>query len=288
MSETAPAAAPRAEPQLRLGVPVSVALGAGSVRGLAHVAVLDVLCQSGFEIPEMVGTSVGAIVAAFYAAVGLDLNAIRAAGLSLKTSHLLSWALLRHAPPSIRDRAMRLAGIIPEHIGWLAAGSFDRMHHGVSRIGIVAHDVLTHSDVICHNVGPVLRLEDAVRGAAALPGLFPPWKCSFGGRQYRLVDGGVRDRLPVDILFRPPFRPTQVLAVDISARPAHRESHLARIALLRRQFPEIPIDILCVDTLGGATVIYRSGYLNDLLRRATEAARDYVSRLRRKEESFVG
>src|SRR5262245_866471 len=40
--------------------PLSIVLGAGSIRGLAHVAILRVLLDAGFAIKEIVGTSVGA------------------------------------------------------------------------------------------------------------------------------------------------------------------------------------------------------------------------------------
>src|SRR5689334_8033486 len=117
-----PAVPAQSPPRLRLDQPLSVVLGAGSVRGLAHVAILAVLREAGFEIAEIAGTSVGAIVAAFYAAVGLDLNQIRDAGLGLTTRQLLGWALLRHASPATRQRWKRIAGVIPDHIERLSSG----------------------------------------------------------------------------------------------------------------------------------------------------------------------
>ena len=50
--------------QLRPDLALSVALGAGSVRGLVHVGVLQALIEGGFQVTEMVGTSVGAVVLA--------------------------------------------------------------------------------------------------------------------------------------------------------------------------------------------------------------------------------
>jgi len=264
---------------LRPDLPLSLALGAGSIRGLAHVPILQVLSDAGFRIQEIVGTSVGSLVAAFYAALGMDLDAIAAAGLSLKSTHLLSWGFLRHTPPAVRDRWAHLAGIIPGHLQKLALGSFDQMHHGVKRIGIVAYDSITNAQVVCNNVDPILRLEDAVRGAAALPHLFPAWKCSFQGREYRLIDGGVKNKLPVDVLFQDPFRPVQILAVDISSKPVDRHINIERISALKHQFPNIPMDVICLDTLHGAAVVYQSGYLSQLTKTARSTALQFVSRL---------
>jgi predicted acylesterase/phospholipase RssA len=279
VADSSSAHPPEAARQLRADLPLSVVLGAGSVRGLVHVGILQGLIDGGFRITEMAGTSVGAIILAFYAAVGLDLESIAAAGLSLSSSHLLSWGLLRHSPAGLRRYIRRFAGIIPAYIDRLAATPFQAAHHGVERIGIVAHDTASGEDILCENVNPTLRLEDAVRGAAALPGLFPAWECAAGGRQYRLVDGGVTNRLPVDFLFRPPFAPAQVLAIDISSRPADRHANLERVAALQRRFPRIPIAVLCPDTMGGATVAYRSGYLPRLLSSGRQSARHYLSGL---------
>ncbi len=257
--------------------PLSIVLGGGSIRGLAHVAILRVLLDAGFAIKEIVGTSVGALIVAFYAAIGMDLDAMADAGLSLKSSHLLSWSLLRHAPTATRNRWAHFAGVIPGHLQRLASGSFDRMHHGIDRIGIVTYDLVTKAQVVCNNVEPILRLEDAVRGAVALPHLFPPWRCTFNGRDFRLIDGGVTNRLPLDVLFQYPFRPVQVLALDISARPIDRQTNIERVNVLKREFPNVPIDVMFLDTLGGATVMYRSGYALKLLESAQLAARQYVS-----------
>ena len=62
-------------PRLRRDRPISLVLGAGGVRGLAHVGVLQVLSDRGFHVTEMTGTSVGALIIAFYAAVGAGVGA---------------------------------------------------------------------------------------------------------------------------------------------------------------------------------------------------------------------
>jgi NTE family protein len=258
---------------------VSVLLGAGAVRGLAHVGVLRALIAGGFQITELVGTSVGAIVTAFYGAVGLDLDSLEAAGLALRSRHLLAWAILRRIPPRVRDRYVHLAGDIPMHLGRLATSSYAGLHHGLSRIGIVSYDLLSNAQVVWHNEGPIMPLHDAVRGAAAMPGLFRPLRCSGDGGEYLLMDGGARDRLPAYLLFTPPFQPVQVLAVDVSSSKDDRTENLAALSLLRRRFPGVPIDCICVDTLNGRSIIYPSSYAERLLDLGQRAGEAYLSRL---------
>lgn len=251
-------------------LPVSVVLGGGSVRGLAHVGVLQALAEKGYHIKEIVGTSVGAVVLTFYAILGMPLEEVRSAGLSIRSSHLLWWALLRHASPVIRERYGKFAGIFPEYIGRLAKANFATLHHGIERVGIVVYDNRERRQIVCDSQNPSFRVEDAVRGSSALPGVFPAWKCESLGQVKHLVDGGIQNRLPIDVLFTAPFQPQQILAVDISSKPEHRVENEAKVEKLRRSAPSIPVQVIYANTLGGPTVMYRSGYLRQLVESARE------------------
>lgn len=265
-------------PWCRSDRPVSVVLGAGAVRGMAHIGVLEVLHEAGFHISELIGTSVGALIASFHGAIGRDMSWVREAGLGVRSTHLLTWALIRRLSPATRRRYQRLAGGIPQHMEDLEQGSFGTLHHRLTRIGIVAYDLVSQRQIVCHNDQPCLRLVDAVRGAVAVPGLFQPWTCESGGVRYELVDGGTRERLPVNAVFEPPFQPTQVIAVDISTRMDHRQESLDRVAALRARFPHVPIDCICVDTLKGRSVVYRQSHSLRLLQAGRRAAQEYLSR----------
>ena len=109
--------------------PLSVVLGAGGVRGIAHVGLLESLIEREFRIAEMIGTSVGAIIISFYAAVGLSLSEMRELGLNLTSRHLLTWAWLRRAPRSIQLRFESHAGNIPTSLRRLAYTSGRRLNH---------------------------------------------------------------------------------------------------------------------------------------------------------------
>jgi NTE family protein len=79
---------------------------------------------------------------------------------------------------------------------------------------------LTKADVVVHDRG---SLATAVRASLSLPGIFPPVRY---GSDF-LVDGGVLNNLPVDIM-RSRFKTGSVMAVDLSV-----EEELSAPALYR-------------------------------------------------------
>ncbi|MBX7223749.1 MAG: patatin-like phospholipase family protein [Blastocatellia bacterium] len=259
--------------RITTNLPLSVVLGGGGVRGLAHLGVLEVLAERGYQISELVGTSVGALILTYYAAVGLDLQEMRQLGLGMTSKHLLSWALLRRLPQSWQARYRYQAGIIPDYLDRLSRASAERLHHGVERIGLVSYDMRARAEILYHNLQADLLLDDALRGSVAIPFVFPPRKCLVQGRELHLVDGGVSNKLPVDKLFQPPFAPRRILAVDVANRHEHRAENLAKIDHLRRTHPEVPIEVVYPDTIGKATILYRTKGLESLI----ESGRSVVS-----------
>lgn len=258
--------------QLDPRLPLSLALGAGGVRGMAHVGVLEVLLARGFQITEMVGASVGALILAFYAGVGMDVPTLKRFGINLTSRHLLAWAWLRRAPALVRQRFLHRAGIIPESLERLAAASGDHLHHGVQRIGLVTYDLIAQEEVFFHNLQAPFPLADATRGAVAIPRVYPPRDCLVGERRMQLIDGGLTNLLPVDYLYAPPFRPQQILAVDVSKRAQQRQINLAKIQALCLAHPGTPVAVLQPDTFGRATLIYRREALQSLIDSGSRAA----------------
>jgi NTE family protein len=251
--------------RFRKDKPLSLVLGAGGVRGMAHLGVLEALIEREFRISEMVGTSVGALIISFYAAVGLSLSEMRELGSSLTSRHLLAWAWLRRAPGPIRRRFEGRAGVIPASLRRLAETSGRQLHHGVERIGLLCYDRSSRSEILFTNTQEPFSLEDATRGAAAIPVLFPPRLCVVEGRQLCLVDGGVTNRLPLEKLFEPPFAPEQILVVDVSNHNRQREEISRKVKAIQAQHPKVPIAAVTPDTIGKGTVVYRRRDLQGLI-----------------------
>ena len=245
--------------------PLSIVLGGGGVRGLAHVGVLESLIEREFRVAEMVGTSVGALIISFYAAVGMNLSEMRELGLNLTSRHLLAWAWLRRAPKSIQRRFENLAGVIPASLSRLTETSGRQLHHGVERIGLLCYDRSSQSEILFTNLQKYFPLEDATRGAAAIPGLFPPRQCVIQGRVLSLVDGGVTNCLPVENLLEPPFKPEQILVVDISNHDWQREETRRKVEALQARHAKIPIVVVSPETIGKGTVLYHHRDLQRLI-----------------------
>src|SRR5690349_20933647 len=74
-------------------VRVAVVLSAGGLRGAAHVGVLHQLVRHGIPIDSIVGVSAGAVIAAYYGAVGLDFDEFTRDAAMFRGRHLLAYSL---------------------------------------------------------------------------------------------------------------------------------------------------------------------------------------------------
>ena len=163
---------------------VGVALSSGAARGLAHVGVLDVLQKNGIPIDLIAGTSIGAIVGAFYAA-GKDISEIRKAVVSLNRRQMLSLADF-----TIPTRGFIKGRKITEWLKSVIGGTcFSDLKLPFT---CIATDISTGEEVVIKE-GSVVA---AVRASASMPVIFTPAR--LGGRF--LVDGGLVNPIPVRIL----------------------------------------------------------------------------------------
>jgi len=163
---------------------VGLALGGGAARGLAHIGVLEVLEKEGIPIDMIAGTSMGAIVGAFYAytrdiklikdmAVEMGKQRIRFfTDLTIPRTGILRWK-------RIEDRLKKIIG----------GAKFEDLKIPFS---CVAVDIDNGEEIVL-NKGQVW---DAVRASATVPVALSinPWQGRY------LVDGGVSNPVPVSVL----------------------------------------------------------------------------------------
>lgn len=196
---------------MRLGVVLST----GGLRGAAHLGVLRRLVAAQLPIDVIVGSSVGAIIAAYYAAVGLSIEEIISDAPQMRATHLL-WNSLRYWTPAwAHDYVRARSGIVPARLEALDRASFDRLHHGVSALGVVCHDLETRRPIYVSTAEThSLPLGSVVRASAAIPPIYPPWSGDAGGRRVRLVDGGFSDTLPIEFARRPGLGATHLIVSD--------------------------------------------------------------------------
>lgn len=219
---------------------IGLALSGGAVRGAAHIGVLQVLEREGI-IPDVIaGTSAGAIVGAGYAA-GVSTATMSAVFRTLRWPRLARFSL--RTGLSLFDTEP-MEAFIREQIG---VQTFDELQRPFAA---VACDILTGERVVLRE-GSVAR---AVRASAALPGLFPP--VEMNGRL--LVDGGVVDNLPVDVVRE--MGADYVIAIDLIPPPVSQphpsnpfEMLLMAANLLVRQNHPDPQSVDCYiqPALGG-------------------------------------
>ena len=158
---------------------ITLALGGGGARGVAHIGVLRVLEREGFRIRAVAGTSIGSLVGALYA-LGKDAAELEAIFTELDQSRLFGWPL-SEGPGLLGLRGV--AEILRTHLE-------DKTFRDLPLpCAAVAVDLTSNREIILRE-GSVL---DAILGSIAIPGLFPPKELN----QYLLIDGGTLDPVPV-------------------------------------------------------------------------------------------
>jgi predicted acylesterase/phospholipase RssA len=228
------------------GRSVGLVLSGGGARAFAHLGVLDELYAAGVRIDRLGGTSMGALVAAFIA-TGDDPDVLRA-----HFEHFF----VRQNPTNdytlpvyslIRGRKTR--AMLEQRFGDVRIEQLPR------RFYCVSCDLDTRS-IVVHRTG-VLR--DALYASLAIPGIYPPLRDDAGRL---LVDGGVLDNMPVDVMAAVGEGP--VIAVDVGQRggepPASaRPRRLGRLgrALVGTdvQLPRIGETLVRTLTVGSADTV---------------------------------
>lgn len=172
---------------------VILALGGGGARGLAHLGVLQVLAGHNVPVAGIVGTSMGAAVAAVYGA-GADLRRLCSFATVFPWSGLFEFKLPRLGLVD-DDRILGALTLLTK------GKTLDRLSPPV---WVVATDLDTGEAVVLKDGSAAM----AVRASISIPGLFAPYY--LDGRC--LVDGGVAAGVPVEIA-RAMGQP--VVAVDV-------------------------------------------------------------------------
>lgn len=76
--------------QLRIGL----ALGSGGARGFAHLGVIKVLIETGIPNHLIAGSSMGELVASFYAA-GIEIDRLYKLSIAFKRKYFLDFTVLK-------------------------------------------------------------------------------------------------------------------------------------------------------------------------------------------------
>ena len=190
---------------------ISLALGGGGARGLAHILVLEVLDEMGIRPRMIAGTSIGALVGAGYA-LGIPafrLRAIMEEALGSRVDLIRQLFAARSAPSSrlLRFLPLRNALLSPESLLERLVPELNDKTFGDLAIPlrVVATDIAGHEEIV-FSEGGVRR---AVAASIAIPLVFSP--VAEGSRV--LVDGGLVNPLPFELL---EGSADYVVAIDVS------------------------------------------------------------------------
>ncbi|MBI3895677.1 MAG: cyclic nucleotide-binding domain-containing protein [Acidobacteria bacterium] len=238
--------------RLLTGRAFGLTLGGGGARGLAHIGVIRALQEAEFPIDMVGGTSMGAVIAAQYAS-GYDYHAM----LEINRK---GWITM----DPLKDKTIPIVAL-------LAGRKLDRMLQmmfGDTRIEdlwikyFCVSANLTQATTNVHLSGPLRR---AVRASMSIPGVAPPL-CENGNL---IVDGGVLDNLPGDVMRR--HVGGKVIAVDVSPQkdlaidPQYQQTPSSASLLWNRVNPlSKPIHIPSILAIMMRTMMLTSAYNSKL------------------------
>jgi predicted acylesterase/phospholipase RssA len=165
------------------GRAVGLVLGGGGARGLAHIGIIRALEEAGIPIDLVGGTSIGAIIGG-QCASGWESARILAESrrVLLEDGSLADYTL----PIMSMLQGRRYYRMLTKLYG-------ERRIEDLPRTFYCASTNLTRSACAIHRAGPLCKW---VAASMAVPGLGPP---IFDGTDI-LVDGGVLNNLPVDVM----------------------------------------------------------------------------------------
>ena len=163
------------------GKKIGLVLGGGGARGLAHIGVLKVLEKNNIPIHMISGTSIGAVVGAFYSSEP-NAKKLEKEALEMDWDNLFDYTISR----SGIIKGKKIEEMLEKRLSDI---KFKELK---IPLYITAFDVDNSQEVI-FSKGDVSK---AVRSSISIPGIFIP--VENGGKI--LVDGGVIDPLPIEIL----------------------------------------------------------------------------------------
>jgi NTE family protein len=180
-------------------IKVGLALGGGGVRGLAHIGVLKVLVGEKIPVACIAGTSMGGVIGAYFAAgrSPAELEELaKQTGRFREVSRMLDPNFTFHGLLSGKRVKQRIGRDLGDEI------TFEDLRIPLS---LLAVDLNTGREVIITE-GKVV---DALRATISVPAVFVPY--DWGN--FRLVDGGVLNNVPADVVRK--MGADVVIAVDV-------------------------------------------------------------------------
>ena len=221
---------------------IGLVLSCGGLRGAAHLGVLKQLNRHKIPIDVIVGVSAGAVIAGFYAAAGLTAEDMIGDAPTFRGRHVVFQGLSARVPSSLKPFLLRQAGVVPTRLAQLDAARFDKLYHGVQRLGIVCHDVMGNRPLYFSTLRHYeVTVAQVVKGSAAVPVLLPTTVVTINGKRTRLTDGGITDSLPIAFARSEDLGATHLIVSDcrVYGRPTREDEAAPDIVNIRPELTGI-------------------------------------------------
>jgi NTE family protein len=181
------------------GRAVGLVLAGGGARGFAHIGIIQALQEAGVPFDQLGGTSMGAIIAAGLAQEW-DLQEMR---MRMRAVFVDDNPLSDFTYPMVAlVRGKKVSARLREHFGDVCIEELPLPFFAVS-------SDLTTGRIHVHHDGALWR---ALRASVALPGILPP----VTHHGHLLVDGGVMNNLPVDVMREHALGAGPIIACDVT------------------------------------------------------------------------
>ena len=183
--------------RLMSGRAVGIVFSGGGARGFAHLGVIRAFRAAGIPLDMFGGTSMGSMIAASAAMEWSEDEALD----HIKSAFVLTNPLSDYTLPFVAVvRGRKVSRLLREHLG-------EALIEECWRPFFCTSSNLTSGQSKVHRTGPIWR---AVRASIAIPGVLPP---VIEANQI-LIDGGVINNLPVDVMSA--MRRGRVVGVDVA------------------------------------------------------------------------
>ena len=176
---------------------IGLALSTGGARGLSHIGVISTLQDNNIPIDYISGTSMGAIIAVYYA-LNLEVKSLQKLILNMTKRDYLKLIDINNPKKSI-IKGNKIRNFLKK--------VFRNKSFTDTKIPLMLSATsLNDASLVILDKG---KLHEAAMMSAAYPGVFPPIK--YKGKY--LIDGGVVDPCPIDLAFK--MGAKKVIGVDL-------------------------------------------------------------------------
>jgi len=248
---------------------IGLALSGGAARGIAHIAVLDMLEQEGVPLHAIAGTSAGSIIGALYCA-GMPVSRIQRILLDAKWTDILKFTVPRTGLISSDGIYRFMENVLP-------VKKFSALP---LPFAAVATDLRT-GEKVSITTGSIAR---AVQASCSLPVIFTPTEIN----KQVLVDGGVSSQIPVRTV-REELGIPKVISVNVNYKALELEqfdnlvkiaAHLSALWASRNARDEEKLADVAIQVNARGIPLFDLSKAKELLKRGRKAVEEKMGEIR--------